>query len=166
MPGAETRAPDLQGWLLPRERALAKLRAGRPLLHDEPLELDLEPATDRFLQFAAHRQMQLPRLDLSALLTEAFVQHADHVRQIASGPKVDAESIAELAEQAVRPLRRAYADRLRAFVHEWARGYCLICGASPGQAGLVECAACGCEWHAAAVEPAFRIELAVPDEDA
>jgi hypothetical protein len=145
--------------VLPRERALAKLRAGRPLLHDEAVVLDA--AIERFVQLETEQGMQLPRLDVSALLTEAFVQHADHVEQLSGG-----QPVAALAEQAVSPLRRAYADRLRGFVHDWARGYCPICGASAGQTGLVECAACGCEWHAAAVEPAFRIELALPDEDA
>jgi hypothetical protein len=147
--------------VLPRERALAKLRAGRPLLHDEPVMLDLDLATERLAQLAAERRIQLARLDLSALLSEAFVQHADHVEELSGGQR-----LAALAEEAVRPLRRAYADRLRAFVHEWARGYCPICGASPGQTGRVECAACGCAWQAATVEPAFRIELALPDEDA
>jgi hypothetical protein len=145
--------------VLPRERALAKLRAGRPLLHDESVVLDV--AIDPFVQLVTEQGIQLPRLELSALLTEAFVQHADHVEQLSGGQR-----LAALAEQAVGPLRRAYADRLRGFVHDWARGYCPICGAAPGQAGLVQCAACGCAWHAAAVEPAFRIELAVPDEDA
>jgi hypothetical protein len=51
-------------------------------------------------------------------------------------------------------------------VHVWERGYCPICGFSPGQAGPVHCAACGFAWQAAAAEPAFRIELALPDEDA
>lgn len=153
-------AQSLPTLVLPRERALAKLRAGRPLLHDEPVVLDLEAAADRFVALAAARGAQLPRLDLSALLTEAFVQHADHVQQLSGGPR-----LAALAEEAVSPLRRAYADRLRRFVHDWARGYCPICGASPGQTGQVMCAACGCEWHAAAVEPAFRIELALPDDE-
>jgi hypothetical protein len=152
-------AQSVPTFVLPRERALAKLRAGWPLLHDEAVVLDV--ATDRFVQLVTEQAMQLPRLDLSALLTEAFVQHADHLEQLGGGQRLVA-----VAEEAVRPLRRAYADRLRGFVHDWARGYCPICGASPGQTGPVVCAACGCEWHAAAVEPAFRLELALPDEDA
>jgi hypothetical protein len=152
-------AQSVSTLVLPRERALAKLRAGRPLLHDEAVVLDV--AIDHFVQLAAEDGIQLPRVDLGALLTEAFVQHADHVEQLVSG-----QPLAALAEQAVGPLRHAYADRLRGFVHDWARGYCPICGASAGQTGRVQCAACGCEWHAATVEPAFRIELALPDEDA
>jgi hypothetical protein len=126
--------------------------------------LDLEVATERFLGLAAERGLQVPRLDLPAVLTEAFVQHADHVHQLAN--RLDPALIAELAEQAVRPLRRAYADRLSTLVHDWQRGYCPICGFSPGLDGPVHCSACGFTWRAAAQEPGFRIELALPDEDA
>jgi hypothetical protein len=151
--------------VLPRERGEAKLRAGRPLLDDEPVVLDLEGGTELFLRLTAERRLDVSHVDLAALLTEAFVQHADHVRQLATFPGLEAESIAELAEQAIKPLRRAYADRLSALVRVWERGYCPICGSSPGRTGAVHCAACGLAWHAAAAEPAFRIELALPDED-
>jgi hypothetical protein len=174
MTGVGTRAPDLHAFVLPRERAAAKLRAGRPLLHDEPVVLDLAFATDLFLRLAGERRLDVGRLDLAAVLTEAFVQHADHVQQIAARPDLDAELIARLAEQAVRPLRRAYAGRLGHLVEGWQRGYCPICGgsaaaalpASPGQPGQARCEACGCTWPGAAGGPAFRIELALPAEDA
>jgi hypothetical protein len=154
-------AQSLPTLVLPRERALAKLRAGRPLLHDEPVVLDLERATELFVRLAEEHRLDVSHLDLAGLLTEAFVQHADHIEQLSGGQVLTA-----LAEEAVRPLRRAYADRLSALVRVWERGYCAICGFSPGQAGAVHCAACGFAWQAAAPEPAFRIELAVPDEDA
>jgi hypothetical protein len=105
-------------------------------------------------------------MDVSALLTEAFVQHTDHLLQLAAVPGLEAEVIAGLAERAVAPLRHAYADRLSTFVHDWHRGYCAICGFSPGAEGLVRCGACGFTWQAGAPEPAFRIELALPDDDA
>jgi hypothetical protein len=164
-----THAPEIRGWLLPRERAVAKLRAGRPLLHDEPVVLDLDAAIDAFIRLAGARGLATRSLDVSALLSEAFVQHADHVRQLADRPGLEPGVIAEVAEHAVRPLRHAYADRLRPLARtlgDWQRGYCAICGSSPGRAGSVECGACGFRWQAAREEAAFRIELALADEDA
>jgi hypothetical protein len=168
---------------LPRERAAAKLREGKPLLHDEPMTLDLEFAAERFLRLARQLQPSAAaeaiaqavaggQLDTGRLLTEAFVQHADHLRQIASAsPGLDHELIASLATQAVEPLLRAYAERLAPLVHRlscWERGYCPVCGGRgvPGAHGGVECAACGCTWAAAEAGPtSFRIELAVPEDD-
>jgi hypothetical protein len=159
-------AETMPMFVLPRERAHAKLRAGRPLLHDEPVPLDLAGATERFGRLAAEKGLELQRLDASALLTEAFVQHPEHVHQLADAAGLDAALTADLAERAVAPLRHAYADRLSNLVHDWRRGYCPICGSSPRGHGLVRCEACGCTWQAAAAEAAFRIELALPDEDA
>src|SRR5260370_37185160 len=46
------------------------------------------------------------------LFGEAFVQHTDHVAEIAFQSGVDPELLATLAAQALAPLLRAYAERL------------------------------------------------------
>ena len=173
------REPRLQASALPRERALAKLRAGTPLLHGEPVSLDLEFATELFLRLVRERgqrgraivqAVRRDQLDLDRLLTEAFVQHADHVRQIAALPRLDQELVSRLATRAVRPLLRGYAQRLASLVENlgvWERGYCPICGGAslPGEDGSVRCGACGYSWHGLSGGAAFRIELALPEED-
>jgi hypothetical protein len=163
-------APRIHAFALPRERAAAKLHAGQPLLHDEPVLLDTQFATGLFVRLARGHRLDVGQLDLTALFTEAFVQHADHVRQIAAVTGPNAELIADLAEQAVRPLREAYAARLAPLVESsgWERGYCPICGGQPGAGDepILRCAACGCTWQADRASTGFRLELALPEDEA
>ena len=80
-------------------------------------------------------------LDPERLFGEAFVQHEDHVAEIASQIGVDAELLATLASQAVAPLLRAYADHLLLLLARiddgtsqgaaWHQGYCPVCGGWP-----------------------------------
>src|SRR5437764_12477910 len=136
----------IQSFMLPRERAKQKLRDGTPLLHDEPVRLDLDLVIDRLLALDPRLSdaVERGRLDLERLLNEAFVQHTDHVTQLASAAGLDARPLSGLASQAVAPVLRAYAQRLQPLVDAtWTRGYCPICGSLPLDA---RCAACGATW--------------------
>jgi FdhE protein len=143
---------------LPREAAAARVRAGVPLLHDQPVALDVNFAADLFSRLvnalAERRNPELaPRLeavihaatsgalDPEQLFAEAFVQHTDHLAAMASPGGVDAEILATLAQRAVAPILQAYAERLLPILERvddgtaesavWQRGYCPICGAWP-----------------------------------
>jgi FdhE protein len=166
------RPPETHPFPLPRELAITRLRDGVPLLHDQPIVLDLHYAADLFSRLVeALEQRDDPDLhtklvrligassamDPERLFAEAFVQHADHLADIALASGVDGELLETLARQAVAPVLRAYADRLFALVDstEWTRGYCPICGSWPllGELRGVElakwlrCAACGVGWR-------------------
>jgi hypothetical protein len=190
------RPPRLGRFVLPPQRAAAKLRHGTPLLHDEPVRLDLDLAADRFTRLAGAggasaglvEAATKGRIDLARVFEEAFVQHADHVAQLAAFAGVDAALLAALAEQAVAPLRRAYGEALRPLVERyvgqdglWDRGYCPVCGAWPDlvetaaegrPADRLRCGACGTTWpavergHARPEGSGFRLELGVPDAEA
>jgi FdhE protein len=100
------------------------------------------------------------------LFTEAFVQHPDHLAEMARQVGVDEELLATLSAQAVAPLLRAYAERLLPMVERledgspeevlWQQGYCPVCGGWPVLAELrgvelaqyLRCAACGSGWRA------------------
>jgi hypothetical protein len=166
---------------LPPRRAAAKLRNGTPLLHDEPVVLDLDFASDCFARLAG----PLPagaalleaatrgRLELGRVFEEAFVQHPDHLAELAAFAGVDGALLAELADRAVAPLRRAYADALRPIVERdaelWQRSYCPVCGALPElvEAARLRCGACGTTWlsWAGPDGTTFRLELGVPDAE-
>jgi len=171
------RPPQAEPFPLPREAAAARARDGVPLLHDQPIALDVNFAADLFSRLAnslADRDQPELRPQLDALVeaattgqldperlfAEAFVQHVDHVAELAASSGVDAELLATLAHQAVAPLLRAYAERLmpvleRAGGELWQRGYCPICGGWPllGELRGVElslwlrCSACGSGWR-------------------
>jgi hypothetical protein len=182
-------------FVLPPQRAQAKLRQGTPLLHDEPVRLDLDFAGDRFTRLAGGQAAGARlladaadgRLDLPRVFEEAFVQHPDHVAELAAFAGVDGTLLAMLAGQAVAPLRRAYAEALRPLVERlveqdglWERGYCPVCGATPvavetaGDLDLpsdrLRCGGCGTSWPAVERDPVrpdrtgFRLELGLPDE--
>jgi FdhE protein len=168
---------------LPREHAAARLRQGIPLLHDQPAELDVQFAADLFrrllgvLASDGHADpLHRARLDALAaaatsgqlepqrLFNEAFVNHADHVADLALEHGLDPRLLATLAAWAVAPLLRAYAERLRptnerieadpAADAVWRAGYCPVCGGWPllaevrgvGFDSLLRCGACGSGW--------------------
>jgi formate dehydrogenase maturation protein FdhE len=151
------RPAEAQPFALPREHAVARLRAGVPLLHDQPAQLDLQFAADMFNQLIlVFRQQavqaqpaQLDQIEAAAtcgqldpqrLFGEAFVNHADHLAEHALDLGLDPALLSRLATLAVGPLLRAYADRLRPMIERiedgaqaavWRRGYCPVCGGWP-----------------------------------
>jgi len=186
---AAARPPQAPSFPLPRERALHTVRQGVPLLHDQPLDLDVHFAADLFSRLVnalQQQQQQQPdqqlgpaleaiveaattaRLDPQQLFAEAFVQHAEHVAELARQAGLDddgAEVLGTLAHQAVMPILRAYAEHLRPLLERlddgtlegaaWQRGYCPICGGWPllGElrgvelAEFLRCSGCGSGWR-------------------
>jgi FdhE protein len=173
-----TRPPEVHSFPLPREHLAARLREGVPMLHDQPVFIDVHFAADLFSRLvdellqrddddlrrrleplveAATRGL----LDPERLFGEAFVQHAEHLEEVAAAAEVEPELLSTLARQAVGPLLRGYADRLLPMIGQvddvatWTRGYCLICGGWPlvGELRGVElaqwlrCCACGASWR-------------------
>jgi FdhE protein len=162
---------------LPRERLMLRLGAGIPVLHDEPLFVDVGCALDLLERLVRTRERAGPagndakvesvraallnaRLDAGQVFVEAFVRHADHLAQLATGGGVDPGTLAQLAERAVAPLRRGYAralERVLESLHVWRQGYCPVCGDWPLVADAkidaprrgFRCGACGTSWHLA-----------------
>jgi len=130
---------ETQPFALPREHLIARLREGVPLLHDQPVHLDIRFASDLFgglVALLGHRARREDpgehwadtversrfdgliaawrsgQLDPQRLFSEAFVRHADHLAEIALELGIDAQPLTALAERAAAPLLRAYAGRL------------------------------------------------------
>jgi FdhE protein len=154
------RTPATAPFPLPREQAAARLREGVPLLHDQPIQLDIHFAADLFSRLLntlrarddPDLRERLDRLigaltdgaiDPQALFGEAFVHHPDHLAHIAAVAGVDTDLLGVVARQAVGPLLRAYAEHVWPIVERlqaaeggadgtvWARGYCPVCGGWP-----------------------------------
>jgi FdhE protein len=184
------RPPRADSFPLPREALAARVREGVPLLHDQPITLDVNYAADVFSRLTnvltdrddpdlAQRLEALVTaatnglLDPEPLFAEAFVQHPDHVADLAATSGVDPELLATLGAHAVAPLLRAYAEHLLPLLERvddgtteaavWRRGYCPICGAWPllGELRGVElalwlrCSACGSGWRGERLACAF-----------
>src|SRR3569833_3090478 len=92
------------------------------------------------------------------LFDEAFVQHADHLAEIAVGTRVDPDLLRTLAIASVTPSLRAYADALQPLADGftgWSSGFCPVCGAWPilGEPSppltenTLRCGACGSAWQ-------------------
>jgi FdhE protein len=134
--------------------ALAKLRAGIPLLEDEPLFLDLEYVADLFERLLnvvlrradadtnAHAAPLIAaaadgRLDPGELFLEAMLRHSDHVATMSAAIDVDEDLLLSLACLAVAPLLRGIAARSSPVIEQldeqvaWRRGYCPACGGPP-----------------------------------
>ncbi len=176
------RPPHAEPLAMPREVVAARVRHGVPLLHDQPAFIDVHFAADLFSRLVNVLQIReeddiAPRLqalvaaatsgalDPQQLFAEAFVQHRDHLADLAAQAIVDADLLITLATQAVTPLLRAYAEHLLPAVERsddgspsgasWQRGYCPVCGAWPLLAELrgvelaqfLRCAACGSGWR-------------------
>ncbi len=176
------RPPEVSGFPTPRELVAARVREGTPLLHDQPASVDIHYAADLFSRLVnallemgddeSHQRLQAlvdaatrGGLDPQQLFTEAFVQHRDHLAEMAALSGVDADLLVTLAAQAVAPLLRAYAEHLLPLVERiddgsptsasWQRGYCPVCGAWPLLAELrgvelaqfLRCSACGSGWR-------------------
>src|SRR5919109_1385497 len=178
----ESRRPLVEPFVLPRERVAGLVREGTPLLHGAPASVDVHYAADlfgRLVNVVAGRQdaetdVRLGplveaatggALDPHQLFAEAFVQHADHLSDVANQVSVDADTLISLAGLSVAPLLRAYAAHLLPLVEQvddgtpdgaiWQRGYCPVCGAWPllGElrgvafAEYLRCSACGAGWR-------------------
>jgi FdhE protein len=176
------RPAEAQPFPLPREQLADRVRNGMPVLNDQPAHVDVHFAADLFsrlvnvLQQREDPELQSglealvdaatnARLDPQRLFGEAFVQHGDHLAEIALQTGVDADLLATVAAQAVAPLLRAYAERLLPLIERlddgspdgavWQRGYCPVCGGWPSLAELrgvelalfLRCAACGSGWR-------------------
>jgi FdhE protein len=176
------RQPRTDAFALPSEAVANRVREGVPMLHDQPISLDINFAADLFSRLvnvlSERNEAELePRLgalveaattgllDPERLFAEAFVQHLDHLADMASPNGLDVELLATLALQAVAPLLRAYAEHLLPLVERvddgtvrgtaWHHGYCPICGGWPllGELRGVEltqwlrCSACGSGWR-------------------
>jgi len=176
------RPPEVAPFPLPRELVTARVRQGVPLLHDQPASVDIHFAADLFSRLVNVLQQRedeqtVPRLqalvdaatrgglDPQQLFTEAFVQHREHVAEMAALSGVDADLLITLAVQSVAPLSRAYAERLLPAIERvddaspsgasWQPGYCPVCGAWPLMAELrgvelaqfLRCSACGSGWR-------------------
>lgn len=178
------RPPRVERFPLPRERVREKLRAGTPLLHGEPVVVDVQHAAELYSRLRrvvaamhlstspvqsaliAPRQVVEAARDWDApgdpgrLFGEAFVQHREHLREMAVHAAADPDEIVALSILAVGPSLRAYARAIGPLVPTgdaaWTRGYCPICGAWPLLGELVEsqqarrlrCGACGWGWAA------------------
>src|ERR1051326_26955 len=184
------RPPRAEAFPLPRDAVVARVRDGVPLLHDQPVTLDINYAADVFSRMAnvlterndpelATRLEGLVTaatsglLDPERLCAEAFVQHQEHVADLAATSGVDPELLATIGALSVAPLLRAYAAHLLPMLERvddgstrgaaWQRGYCPICGAWPllGELRGVElalwlrCSACGGGWRAQRLTCAF-----------
>lgn len=155
---ASARPPQAQPFPIPREHLAARVREGVPVLHDQPVQIDVHYAADLFSRLVNTLQERedadlAPRLDAVAtaalngqldpqtLFAEAFVQHHAHLNALAEQAQVDPELLVALATQSVAPLLRAYADRLAPLVAglddgspeavAWHFGYCPVCGGWP-----------------------------------
>ena len=159
--------------VLPARRARDKLRNGVPLLHGENVFLDdgfirdvfgrlvnllrTRPDTaDRAAQVAVAADEH--RLHVEHAVAEAFVNHPEHLDQVALEAGVNPELLAMLAQLSARPILKAYAEHLAPALdagrEAWSRGYCPVCGAWPGLAELrgaaqlrhLRCLRCGADW--------------------
>jgi hypothetical protein len=166
--------PHIEPFILPRERLRVKLIEGVPLLHGEPVLLDV-PFTVGLLgrlvassaqgvsrasradRHALREALDLNRLPLDRLVEELFVHHQDHIVEIAHAAGVSAPLLCEIGEQAVRPLRQAYTQALvkrldRDASGLWQRAYCPVCGSTQRRhdhrhGATLHCGACGAWWH-------------------
>jgi FdhE protein len=171
------RAAEALPFALPREHLIARLHEGVPMLHDQTAHVDVHFAADLFSRLVNVLQQRddaelRSRLDVlvsaatsgalepQRLFSEAFVQHHEHLAEIADAAGVDFELLTTIVAQAVAPLLRAYADRLLPLLERiddvrWQRGYCWVCGAWPSLGELrgvelaqyLRCAACGSHWR-------------------
>jgi len=179
---SSARAPRAEPFAMPREAVVARLRQGVPLLHDQPITLDVHYAADLFSRLInvlldgtdPELTARLERLvnaattgelDPERLFAEAFVQHMDHLAEMAAQATLDPDLLAMVAQRAVQPLLGAYAEHLLPLIERvddasdrgaaWKYGYCPICGGWPllGElrgldlAQWLRCGGCGSGWR-------------------
>lgn len=180
---AAAREPEVSTVALDRDGALGPVRAGVPLLHQQAVHVDVLYAADHFSRVVnalAERDDETVQtrlqplvaaatsglLDPFRLFREAFVQHREHVWEIAGGLDVDGDLLVALSALAVAPLLRSYAPQVEALLAQvddgapdgaqWRKGCCPACGAWPllGEIRGLElqrflrCSACGLGWQA------------------
>ncbi len=173
---SSARAPALSAFALPRQQVAARVHDGVPLLHEQPASVDVQFTADLFDRLVVALSPRFDslagvvrggRVDLEHLFGEAFVQHADHLAQIAHAASLDAELLSAAATLAVAPVLRAYAAKLAPLLTPqvlatpdgqeggWLHGYCPVCGDWPILGELrgadliawLRCGACGSGWQ-------------------
>jgi hypothetical protein len=175
--------PQPTGARLGRRRARSKLVQALPLLHDEELDLDvpfvlrrvldlLSAAEDGGSDLAAQAAaaFESGSLDLSRIVEEAFVGHADHLEQLTASLGALQQPCQVALEHGVRPLLQRAAGEVQADLDEatWGMPYCPVCGsiAEPCDPGVLTCPRCATSWEGPynPVSDGFRLELALPGE--
>jgi FdhE protein len=179
---AAARRPRAEPFPMPREQGVGRVRQGIPLLHDQPVSLDVHFAADLFSRLVDSLTQRNDQelnarlepivaaatggaLDPEHLFDEAFVQHVDHLAELAAQAGVDADLLLTLATKSVAPLLQSYAEHLLPLLERvddgtsesaaWHLGYCPVCGGWPllGELRGVElslwlrCSACGSAWR-------------------
>jgi hypothetical protein len=180
--------PSPPGGRQGRKRARAKLATGRPLLHDERLDLDVGFCVGLARELLTHNWRRgqpdastalaaLTRadLDLERLVEEAFVGHVEHLRQLARPAGPGEEQLVDALTWAVQPLLGLAAEAVAEHLgrEQWDRPYCPACGTSGVPDGVAQlcCVRCGTRWAGEyqAGAAGFVLELALPgmgdDED-
>jgi hypothetical protein len=179
--------PSIGAFPLPREQVVARLAAGVPMLHEQPLQLDVQFARTALGALLAAEStppgltlahaLERGILDAQQVVDEAFVQHPAHVRELADAAHVDADLLSALSERAVAPIRRAYATQLAPLLARgldsvaWTRGYCPVCGAWASRTDVsatsLWCDACGTGWPRSPRICPFcgRVDSATPRAD-
>jgi FdhE protein len=152
---SSARSPEVRPFALPRQHLAARIQAGVPLLHDQPIALDIHFAAD-LVRRLVYSLGQLETnaatssfevlidaatsgvLDPEQLFGEAFVGHADHLGQIGAAADVAPDQLTRIAIESVAPILRACAARLQPLLAQvagdgadWERGYCPVCGGWP-----------------------------------
>ncbi len=165
------RQPHVVSVVLPADRARAKTSEGVPLLHGEEIKLDAMFSNDLFGRLVSLLSERSDRAsaakDLAAaivehrlhpehVVSEAFVNHPEHLSAVAARAGVADDLLLTVAQLCARPLLGAYANRLRPALElqRWAKGYCPVCGGWPTLAELREsgsdrhlrCVRCGADW--------------------
>jgi FdhE protein len=157
------RPPHVEAFPTPREQVSSRVRAGIPLLHEQPAQVDIHFAADlfsRLVNVVQQREDAETRANLQTLIgaatsgaldpqrlfAEAFVQHRHHLTELALDASVEPDLLLTLAAQAVAPQLHAYAEHLLPLVERvddgstdganWLPGYCPVCGGWPRLAEL------------------------------
>ena len=156
---------------MPAEYAREKLGRGIPLLRDEALALDSSAARDLLIQLA-HALEKTPRgpaaklireafeknkIDVDAFITNVFANEREHVDTRAQELKLDAALLWTLAQNAVKPAYRVWAQQFGSLPPQtdWERAECFVCGDLALLAELqgndqerhLRCGRCGVDWE-------------------
>lgn len=153
---------------MPAEYAHEKLGRGIPLLRDEKLELDLSAARGLLIQLARSLEkilqeakpirvaLERNKIDIAALLPHLFENDRGYMDALAQELKLDPGFFWTLAQNAVKPAYRAWAQQFGPVLREtdWERANCFVCGEIATLAELqgndqerhLRCGRCGSDW--------------------
>lgn len=166
--------PRIQTHPIPMDEGLIKTKTaeGFSLVDKSNLELDIASATALFEKLCAvlkqndsvsedvakiEQVITGEKLNLEELFIKTAAQNGDYLAGLPDRLGLKGEIVSFLAENSLRPIFEAYADKLKGYVDQekWWRGYCPICGSKPVMAKLVGrekkkflvCSCCGYEWR-------------------